>query len=530
MELTTHIQILERALSREKAARKMAEGILEQKSSEMYLLSQELKDSNNRLEELLGEKTIELEGVFINIVDAYVVMDMSGNVLKMNDAATSLLAHDLSTEKLNLLSLLKKEYFDYTLKAFSELNRIGYYKNYIVEIITKDKTEKIIQVNASIIKDKTGKPIAAQGIVRDITQETFVKELVDEQKRKLGIIMDNSPIGIGLADKKLDHFIMANNSLCKMFGYNQHEFQNLTIKDITHPDDIDLTKLTKNKIFSNTQKSITLEKRYFKKSNEIIWSRTTITPVRDSSNNLKYVVVTFEDVTEQKSLEKQKEDLLLSLESRNEQLNDYAHIVSHDLKSPLRSISALLSWTKDDHKDLMTKESMTNLDLIQEKVEKMDALIENILKYSSIDNAHLKHEVVDITELVNRVLNLIHIPSNIVIEVSDNLPCLQGNATRLQQLFQNLIGNAINAINKENGKVSVKWSEDSSHYIFSIKDNGIGIPEKNHDKIFKIFNSFNSSSGIGLSIVKKIVEGHKGKIWLESEVDLGTTFFFSIKK
>ena len=113
------------------------------------------------------------------------------------------------------------------------------------------------------------------------------------------------------------------------------------------------------------------------------------------------------------------------------------------------------------------------------------------------------------------------------------MPTVKGDITKFQQLFQNLISNAIKFNNKDKGLIEVNFTENKSFYQFEIKDNGIGIEKKYHDKIFKIFHSLNDSkdsSGIGLSIVKKIIDLYDGNIWLESEPEIGTTFYFTIKK
>ena len=209
------IEILERALQREKAARKVAEKILEEKSYELYILSEELKTSNQKLEESLSEKTSELEGVFLNIIDAYIVMDFKGNVLRMNDAAVDMLGYNIEKETLNLNTIVKEEFLEYTAKVFKELYEKGFYRNYQVILKSKNNKEILVQVNSSIIYNKEGKPIAAQGILRDITQENIYIELIEQQKKQLDIIVDNSPIGISLSNKDGSGLIMANKSLVK---------------------------------------------------------------------------------------------------------------------------------------------------------------------------------------------------------------------------------------------------------------------------------------------------------------------------
>ena len=392
------IDILQRALTRERAARKAAEKILEEKSRELYLSSLKIK-------QLLAEKSSELQGVFENIVDAYVVIDISGNIIKFNDSAQELFGYEIDKEDINVMDLIYKEDYQYTLSSFSELKSKGFFKNYETRINTKNGKIKWVHVNGSIVFDKDKKPIAAQGIVRDIT-------------------------------------------------------------DI-------------------------------------------------------------------KNLEEQKEKLLLKLEKSNDELHQYAHIVSHDLKSPLRSIDALVNWLKEDNIEKFDESSIHNLSLIETTLEKMEQLITDVLHYSSITSENNTVVEVSISDLMKELINILYIPEHIEIKLPKNLPKVKGDRVKFQQLFQNLISNAVKFSNQQKGIIEIDFIDKNSFYQFSVKDNGIGIDKKDHEKIFKIFHSLNKSkdsTGIGLSIVKKIIDLYEGDIWLESEPKIGTTFYFTIKK
>ncbi|OIQ20337.1 ATP-binding protein [Lacinutrix sp. MedPE-SW] len=392
------VEILQRALKREKAARKAAEKILEEKSRELYFTSQ-------KLEQLLDEKSSQLQGVFENIIDAYVVMDLQGNIIKFNEAATKLFGFDIERESVNVINLIYKEDYEYAITSFMQLQSNGYFKDYEARVYTKSKEVKWVHINASVIFDKDKNPVAAQGIVRDIT-----------------------------------------------------EFKNLEI---------------------------------------------------------------------------QKEKLLSKLEKSNDELQEYAHIVSHDLKSPLRSIHALVSWLKEDNINSLDKASLKNIELIELTLEKMEQLITDVLNYSSVGSDTSLREEIDLNGLVSQLVSILYVPENIEIKSLNILPNITGDKTKLQQLFQNLISNAIKFIDKEKGTIIIDVEDVNSHYKFSIKDNGIGIEKQFHEKIFKIFHSLKKSkdsTGIGLSIVKKIVNLHEGEIWLDSEPNVGTTFYFTLKK
>lgn len=233
------------------------------------------------------------------------------------------------------------------------------------------------------------------------------------------------------------------------------------------------------------------------------------------------------------AINNQREQLLKNLEAQNEELNEYAHVVSHDLKAPLRNIDTLVSWVIEDNKEGMHKGCLDSLNLVLSNVEKMDLLIKGILDYSSIDKLESEDRFLNINLIIDEVLRTLLMPKKINIKIQDNLPKIYGNAWRFKQVFQNLIQNAIKYNDKENGIIEIGAIEKEIEFEFFVKDNGIGISSNYFEKIFKVFTkleSNTSSSGIGLSIVKKIVTYYNGEIWLESQENIGTTFFFTIKK
>tara|TARA_Y100000588_G_scaffold392855_1_gene506392 strand:+ start:16086 stop:17252 length:1167 start_codon:yes stop_codon:yes gene_type:complete len=229
---------------------------------------------------------------------------------------------------------------------------------------------------------------------------------------------------------------------------------------------------------------------------------------------------------------KEQEQLLHNLEVQNQELSDYAHMVSHDLKSPLRSVDTLAAWLIEDNKDKLDEHCSTQLDLIRSNVEKMDALINGILDYSAIGKNQVETYKIDLNLLLKDVLNMMEIPSHISVNMPE-LPTIIGDKYRLQQLFQNLISNAVKYNDKPKGVIEIGIEEKEQFWQFYIKDNGKGIDEVYFNKIFKVFEKLENiegSTGVGLSIVKKIVDLYGGKIWLTSEPGKGSTFYFTLKK
>ncbi len=254
----------------------------------------------------------------------------------------------------------------------------------------------------------------------------------------------------------------------------------------------------------------------------------------ESSDSLKLVDFIDNQTKEIININKQKDKLVASLEQQNQELNDYAHMVSHDLKSPLQSIDALTTWINEDYAESLGEGGREILNLIKENVEKMDTLIQGILEYSTIGKIEKKLYDIDLNVLLEDLLLTIDNPEDIEISIPDKLPTVYGDQHRMELLFYNLIHNSVKFNNKGNkGFVRIDFFDEKDYWKFTVKDNGKGIEKDYFDKIFIAFQKLENdykSTGIGLSIVKKIVEAYNGEISLESIPDNETIFTFTLKK
>ena len=365
----------------------------------------------------------------------------------------------------------------------------------------------------------------------DVTIKKNYQKNLQAQKDKYSNIISNMNLGLIEVDHS-DVIQYANQSFCDMSGFTLPELMGRKGEELLLIPE-SRKKLKEHNLMRKEGISDSYELKVRIKNGKKRYWLVSGAPNYDVNGNIIGSIGINLDITQQKKFERQKEMLLKNLAKQNEHLNEYAHIVSHDLKSPLRNISALLSWTIEDFREKLGEESLRNLQLMQLKVEKMDHLIENILKYSSIDNGTHTDEMVDLNKVVNGILEMIYLPEHIKVHVLKQLPVIKAETTRIQQLFQNLISNAVNYTDKNEGRIEIDCSENDTHFIFSVKDNGIGIAKEHHEKIFRIFSTLGNhekSTGIGLNIVKKVVELYEGEVWLESEPGRGTTFYFSIKK
>ena len=267
------------------------------------------------------------------------------------------------------------------------------------------------------------------------------------------------------------------------------------------------------------------------------------TPLTNADGTTSKLTI-FRDITKSKRREEERAreerlrlQLLDELERSNNELKDFAYIVSHDLKAPLRAITSLAEWLADDYGDKLDEDGREQLELLKNRTRRMHNLIEGILTYSRIGRSKEEKEEVDLNTLVSEVIALIDPPDDIVIEVVGELPTIPFERTRMEQVFQNLLGNAVKYMDKPEGRITISCTDadDDSNWKFSVSDNGPGIDEKYYRKIFQIFQTLKprdevESTGVGLTIVRKIVNMYGGEITVESKLGKGSTFHFTIPK
>ena len=236
---------------------------------------------------------------------------------------------------------------------------------------------------------------------------------------------------------------------------------------------------------------------------------------------------------ERKRSENRQLQLVAELAAVNQELKDFAYIVSHDLKAPLRGIASISDWVINDYGDRLDDEGKNMLTLMGERVRRMNDLIDGVLQYSSVSRVKEEKSMVDLQTLVDDVIDAIAPPSGIKIAIDTELPRLFAEKTRMRQLFQNLLSNAIKCIDRPEGEIHIGHSEIRGFYEFYVSDTGVGIEERHFDQIFQIFQTLtprdqSESTGVGLAIAKKIVEMYGGKIWVKSQINQGSTFYFTL--
>ena len=223
------------------------------------------------------------------------------------------------------------------------------------------------------------------------------------------------------------------------------------------------------------------------------------------------------------------------LEKRNQELDEFACIASHDLQAPLRGIANLADWLSKDLDDKLPAENQQQLNLIQSRIGQMSMLINGLLQYARVGREHVDTTTINTSQILTEVVETLETPSDFKVRFASDLPTLTTQPLHLKQVFANLIGNAIKHHNRTDGTVDILAKERDYLWQFTIADDGPGIAPEHHKKIFGIFQTLkrkddHQSSGVGLAIVQKIVESRGGSVWVESALGQGSAFSFTWPK
>jgi len=229
------------------------------------------------------------------------------------------------------------------------------------------------------------------------------------------------------------------------------------------------------------------------------------------------------------------QQMLDKLKSIEKEFQEFVYIVSHDLKAPLRAVNALTDWLAADYADKFDADGKEQLKLLTSRVNRMQNLLDGVLQYSRIGRVTENKTQIDLNQLLPEIIETLVPPSNIHITVENQLPVIVSEYTRIRQVFENLLSNAVRFMDKPEGFIKVGCAEENGFWKFSVSDNGPGIAQEHFEKIFKLFQTLQAkdqfeTTGVGLTLAKKIVELYDGRVWLVSQPGQGSSFFFTLPK
>jgi len=367
-------------------------------------------------------------------------------------------------------------------------------------------------------------------VIAKVTEAKETLELKNEELKKLSLVASNTDNSVIITNK--DGLIeWVNSGFERIKGYSLPEVIGKTTQELFYGP---LTsEETINLISHNIshKKSFSGEVLKYRKDGSSIWLQVTITPILDEQGEVTRFIHVESDISERKKSEERLAEYYMYLEKANKELDKFAYVVSHDLKAPLRAISNLSSWIEEDIGDRFTVDSAQHFTMLKGRIVRMESLINGILEYSRADRVKSPNVMVDVKALINEIFELIVQDSNVTIELPENLPVINTERMKLQQVFLNLISNSIKYNDKESAIIKIACVEEEESFTFSVEDNGPGIEERYHEKVFIIFQTLQArdtfeSTGVGLAIVKKIIDETGGEIWIESELGIYTRFLF----
>ncbi|MEP6895035.1 MAG: PAS domain-containing protein [Chloroflexota bacterium] len=415
-------------------------------------------------------------------------------------------------------------------------------KNYSVEhrLVWQNGEVRWLEGRGRVYRDGAGKPVRMTGTVMDVTDRKLADESLraaEERYRLVSSVISDYTFFTTRGEDGLLHLSWTAGAFEKITGYTPDEFNTRGAWSSTiYPDDVrqDVHDMA---LLMNNQKVIS-EIRVVRKDGEVRWVRVYAHPIWDSENNqLAGIYGAVQDIHAQKQIEQEREKLIRELETKNAELEQFTYTVSHDLKAPIITIKGFLGYLSEDASAGNTKRLEADIQRISEAVDKMHTLLNDLLELSRVGRLMNDPEPVAVEGLVieaeetlqGRLQN-----RAIQITVNGQLPTVYGDRQRLTEVMQNLLDNAAKFMgDQSNPKIEIgqRDSSDDGFVTLYVRDNGIGIAPQFHERIFGLFNRLNpdiEGTGVGLALVKRIVEFHGGKIWVESEVGQGAAFFFTL--
>lgn len=389
-------------------------------------------------------------------------------------------------------------------------------------------------------KDEIGVLAASFNKMMDDLQANINERILVEQNLRKqkdlyeSLIETQSEMGQGIAITEEKSIIYANDALCKMYGYDRAEILNLpSFFDIVVPEEKERLSIRLIQRLSGEESGDTGETTVVRKDGNKINIEYSIKKI--NTDGRVQLLSVIRDITYRKRAEDELNQKTQELIRSNDELEQFAYAASHDLQEPLRMVTSYLELLETRYKDKLDQDANEFIGFAVDGSSRMRILIQSLLEYSRV-NRIKPFESINLNDLLKVVLQNL---SGVIKEQNatvlyDELPVIHGDFILISQLFQNLIENAIKFKRDTSPRIFISGKKVNDEYLFSVKDNGIGIKSEYLDRIFVIFQRLNNKAkypgtGMGLAICKKIVERHNGKIWAESEIDKGSTFYFTIK-
>jgi PAS domain S-box-containing protein len=477
--------------------------------------------------------------------DAIFATTPSGEITSWNAGAEQLYGYDareaMGTSVRMLVGPDRPADFDVLARALNG-SRLD---DYETDQLRKDGTHVPVSLSISPIRGSSGALAGASVIARDRTERKRAEEALREVQEGFRTAFEDAPIGMALfsVDPTADgRLLQVNSSLCDITGYSVDELLRTSLHTVSHPRDQAEELALAEDLLAGRIPNYQLEKRFLRRDGTPVWVMHNVSTVHDPSGRMLYGIAQVQDISERKRAEERLSRVAAELELRaielersNADLGQFAYVASHDLSEPLRMVSSYVQLLERRYSDQLDPDAHEFIDFAVDGVNRMQRLIDDLLAYSRVGTSEYRLEPVDLAALVDDTLGGMRatVGESGAIVTKDGLPTVVGDPGQLRQLFQNLIANGIKFVEDGPPRIHVSAQRDGREWHFAVADNGIGIDPNHAERIFAVFKRLHGreaypGSGIGLSICKRIVERHHGRIWVEQNEGGGSRFCFTI--
>jgi PAS domain S-box-containing protein len=375
---------------------------------------------------------------------------------------------------------------------------------------------------------------------RDVTDKKIAERALKESKQMLQIVMNNIPQFIFWKDRNLT-YLGCNSNFAKAAGFSKpEEVVGKTDNDLAwKKEEAASYREYDNKVMDTNMPQYHIIEQQKQADGKQAWIDTNKIPLHDANGNVVGILGSYEDITDRKKAEEEKEKLNHELEEANQEMKNFVYIASHDLREPLRKVAAFGDMLQKSLGGKLESEDAENLQFMIDGAQRMNKMIEGLLVYSRVSTKTNPPEVVDLNEIVKQLqqleLSIVLQEKQVAMEIPESLPSVAADPVQIRQLMQNLIANGIKYQAKGNiPRITITSKSAGNGTVrINVTDNGIGIKPEYQQAIFVMFKRLHSRSeyegtGIGLAVCKKIVERHGGQIGIESEYGKGCTFWFTM--
>jgi PAS domain S-box-containing protein len=413
-----------------------------------------------------------------------------------------------------------------------QIDRVHVEKRYV----RKDRSTVWVAFTMVVERDAEGKPLYEIAIFDDITARKHAEDALRDSETRFRQTFELA--GSGMAHVSLEgRFLRVNRRLCDILGRSETDLIGKSVKEISHPEDRDLTDRHRGRVRAGEVEVAHFEKRYLRADDRTVWVDLAVALARNAEGAPLYEIAVFDDITERKNAEAALREAHEELKRSNSELEQFAYVASHDLQEPLRMVSSYTQLVMRRYGDRLDGDAKEFMNYVVDGAARMKQLIEDLLAYSRVGTKGKEFRPIDVEAALRRAItNLRSAIEEAGASVTwDPLPKVSGDDVQLAQLFQNLIGNALKFRGASVPRVHVLCSDQAKQYEIIVTDNGIGIEPQYFERIFMVFQRLHTKgdypgTGIGLAICKKVVERHGGAIWVTSQPGEGSQFHFTLPK